>query len=396
MKMNKAKAEKSEVMSYRNGMEQTDPGLMDAVLAAARAADFTAFTPSDARRALEKPQRGAADFAALLSPAAAPLLEELALCARRETRARFGNAVTLFTPLYLSNYCENGCVYCGFNCRRDIGRARLDAAEIEEEMRVIARSGLEEVLLLTGESRRMSSPAYIGAACEIARKYFRTVGIEVYPMDSADYAALRARGADFVTVFQETYDAARYGDLHPSGRKRSFPYRFNAQERALLGGMRGVGLAALFGLADFRRDAFATGLHARLLQRRYPHAEIALSCPRLRPAAGNDGIEAAAQTPGEAELLQTICAYRLFLPFASITISTRERARFRDNAVGIAATKISAGVDVGVGGRAGKAKGGKAKGGEQFEIADNRSASEIREMLLSRGLQPVMSEYLYV
>jgi 2-iminoacetate synthase len=387
--MNKAKAEKSEVMSYRNGMEQTDPGLMETVLAAARAADFTAFTPRDARRALEKPERDAADFAALLSPAAAPLIEELALCARLKTRARFGNAVSLFTPLYISNYCENGCVYCGFNCRGDIGRARLDAAEIEEEMRAIARSGFEEVQLLTGESRRMSSPAYIGAACEIARKYFRTVGLEVYPMDSADYAALHALGADFVTVFQETYDTARYGDLHPSGRKRAFPYRFNAQERALLGGMRGVGFAALFGLADFRRDAFATGLHARLLQRRYPHAEIALSCPRLRPSAGNAEIEA--RTPREAELLQTICAYRLFLPFASITISTRESARFRDNIVGIAATKISAGVDVGVGGRA-----GKAKGGEQFEIADDRSAAEIREMLLSRGLQPVMSEYLYV
>jgi 2-iminoacetate synthase len=389
MKTMMHKPEDAEVMAYRDGMEQTDKGLMDAVLAAARAVDFTAFTREDVLRALAAPRRGAADFAALLSPAAAPLLEELALCARRETRARFGNAVTLFTPLYISNYCENGCVYCGFNCRRDIGRARLDAAEIEEEMKAIARSGLEEVLLLTGESRRMSDPAYIGAACEIARKYFRVIGLEVYPMDSADYAALRARGADFVTVFQETYDTERYGALHTSGRKRSFPYRFNAQERALLGGMRGVGFAALLGLADAGRDAFATGLHAQLLQRRYPHAEIALSCPRLRPAAGNDGFEA--RTPGEAKLLQIICAYRIFLPYASITISTRESARFRDNVVGIAATKISAGVDVGVGGRA-----GKAKGGEQFEIADKRSAAEIREMLLSRGLQPVMSEYLNV
>ncbi|MDR1573934.1 MAG: 2-iminoacetate synthase ThiH [Clostridiales Family XIII bacterium] len=380
---------KKDVMSYLDDMEQADSALMDQVLAAARAADFTAFTEGDARRAIDARRCGPADFAALLSPAAAPLLEALAQRAQRETRARFGNSVSLFTPLYIANYCENECVYCGFNRRNRIDRARLDAAEIEAEMRTIARSGLEEILLLTGESRRMSDVAYIGAACEIARRYFRTVGLEVYPMDSADYAALRERGADFVTVFQETYDTARYGALHPGGRKRVFPYRFNAQERALCGGMRGVGFAALLGLADFRRDAFATGMHAHLLSRKYPHAEISLSCPRLRPVAGADKIEP--QDVGEAELLQIICAYRLFLPFASITISSRERARFRDNIVGIAATKISAGVDVGIGGHT-----GRAKGGEQFEIDDGRSVSEICAMLRARGLQPVMNDYVYV
>ncbi|MDR1246617.1 MAG: 2-iminoacetate synthase ThiH [Clostridiales Family XIII bacterium] len=370
-------------------MERTDPDVMTGVLAVSRAMDFTAFTRADALRALYAERREPEDFAALLSPAAAPLLEEIALRAREETRARFGNSVSLFTPLYISNYCENGCVYCGFNCRNNIGRARLQQEEIESEMREIARAGLEEILILTGESRRMSDIEYIGAACEKARDCFRTVGLEVYPMNSADYAALREKGADFVTVFQETYDAERYGALHPLGRKRVFPYRFGAQERALLGGMRGVGFAALLGLSDFRRDAFATGLHARLIQRKYPHAEISLSCPRLRPIAGNDKIKP--KDVGETELFQIICAYRLFLPFAGITISSRESARFRDNVVGIAATKISAGVDVGIGGRAG---GGK--GGEQFEINDGRSVSEIRDMLLSRGLQPVMSEYVYV
>jgi 2-iminoacetate synthase len=379
----------NDVMSYADDMERTDRSVMTGVLETARATDFAAFTRGDALRALCSERREPADFAALLSPAAAPLLEELALRAREETRARFGNSVSLFTPLYISNYCENGCVYCGFNCRNKIDRARLCADEIESEMRAIARTGLEEILILTGESRRMSDIEYIGAACEIARGYFRTVGLEVYPMNSSDYAVLREKGADFVTVFQETYDAERYGELHPGGRKRVFPYRFDAQERALKGGMRGVGFAALLGLSDFRRDAFATGLHARSLQRKYPHAEISLSCPRLRPIAGNDKIKP--RDVGETELLQIICAYRLFLPFANITISSRESARFRDNVVGIAATKISAGVDVGIGGRAG---GGK--GDEQFEIDDGRSVSEIRGMLLSRGLQPVMSEYVYV
>ncbi|MDR1571681.1 MAG: 2-iminoacetate synthase ThiH [Clostridiales Family XIII bacterium] len=378
-------------MEYARGMEAIGSGIMDAVLAAAGAQDFSAFSEDDARRALGGRELSADGFAALLSPAAAPLLEQMAARARAETRARFGNSVSLFTPLYISNYCENGCVYCGFSRDRRIARARLDPAGIEREMLSISASGLEEILILTGESRRMSDLGYIEGACAAARRHFRVVGVEVYPMDSADYARLQACGADFVTVFQETYDTGSYGRLHPAGRKRSFPYRFNAQERALLGGMRGVGFGALLGLADFRRDAFATGLHARLIQRKYPHAEISFSCPRLRPIGGG-----AAFVPfelGEAELLQVICAYRLFMPFANITISSREGARFRDNAAGIAATKISAGVDVGIG-RRGAAP--EPAGDGQFEIADGRSVGEICAMLSARGLQPVMSEHLYV
>ena len=229
---------------------------------------------------------------------------------------------------------------------------------------------------------------YIGEACRIAGKYFRVVGVEVYPMDSGDYAYLRRCGADFVTVFQETYNPVLYGELPPGGRKRIFPYRFNAQERALIGGMRGVGFAALLGLGDFRRDVFATGLHAWLIQRKYPHAEISFSCPRLRPIQGesvkSSGI-------GEAELLQVICAYRLFMPFANITISSRERAGFRDSVVDIAATKISAGVDVGIGGHS-----GADVGDDQFEIDDGRTVEDIHAMLVSKNLQPVMSDYIYV
>jgi 2-iminoacetate synthase len=389
-------------MTYLDGMEAVDSSIMDRVLQAAEAYDPRRYTAADARRALDAAERGPEDFAALLSPAAMPFLEEMARRARRETRMHFGNSVYLFTPLYIANYCENQCVYCGFNCRTPITRARLEAPEIEREMKAIAASGLEEILLLTGESRKMSDPAYIAKACELARKYFRVVGLEVYPMNSGDYAWLRQCGADFVTVFQETYDPERYGDLHPGGRKRIFPYRFNAQERALMGGIRGVGFAALLGLANFRKDAFAAGMHARLIQRKYPHAEISFSCPRLRPwteAAerpqkhADTGIGAGvnSKNAGPAELLQIICAYRLFMPFAGITISSRENACFRDHVVGIAATKISAGVDVGIGGHT-----GKASGDEQFEIDDARSVHEIHDMILAQGLQPVMSEYLYV
>jgi 2-iminoacetate synthase len=189
-------------------------------------------------------------------------------------------------------------------------------------------------------------------------------------------------------VFQETYHPARYETLHLAGRKRVFPYRFYAHERAILGGMRGVGFAALLGLDDFRKDAFATGLHAYLLQRKYPHAEITLSCPRLRPIINDDSI--GAKNVDEAQLLQCLLAYRLFLPFANITISTREGEPFRNNAIKLGANKISAGVSVGIGGHQ-----KEAKGDEQFAIADTRSVQEIYTAILSQGLQPVLSEYLY-
>lgn len=379
----------TDPMTYQPDMEIIASDIMQQVLAARSAYDENAYTTADVKQALLQEHLTPEGFAALLSPAAAPLLEQLAHRAQAETRRHFGNAVNLFTPLYIANYCENYCIYCGFNCHNKIKRARLTAAEIEQEMQAIAAQGLEEILLLTGESPAMSDVRYIGDACRLARRYFRVVGLEVYPMDSADYAYLHQCGADFVTVFQETYDPDKYGQLHLGGRKRIFPYRFNAQERALRGGMRGVGFAALLGLDDFRRDALATGLHAYLLQRKYPQAEIAFSCPRLRPIINNDQINP--KDVHERQLLQIICAYRIFLPFASLTISSRESARFRDNVVGLAATKISAGVDVGIGGHS-----KESKGDEQFLIDDGRTVREICTMLTSRGLQPVASEYIYV
>lgn len=379
----------TDPMTYQPDMEIIASDIMQQVLAARNAYDENAYTTADVKQALLQEHLTPEGFAALLSPAAAPLLEQLAHRAQAETRRHFGNAVNLFTPLYIANYCENYCIYCGFNCHNKIKRARLTAAEIEQEMQAIAAQGLEEILLLTGESPAMSDVRYIGDACRLARRYFRVVGLEVYPMDSADYAYLHQCGADFVTVFQETYDPDKYGQLHLGGRKRIFPYRFNAQERALRGGMRGVGFAALLGLDDFRRDALATGLHAYLLQRKYPQAEIAFSCPRLRPIINNDQINP--KDVHERQLLQIICAYRIFLPFASLTISSRESARFRDNVVGLAATKISAGVDVGIGGHS-----RESKGDEQFLIDDGRTVREICTMLTSRGLQPVASEYIYV
>lgn len=377
-------------MEYMPDMEQIDSDIKDKVIEAMNAYEPDKYTENDVLQALEHDTKTIEDFKALLSPAALPFLEEIAQQAQAETRKHFGNSINMFTPLYISNYCENYCVYCGFNCHNKIHRAKLNYEEIEKEMQAIAKTGLQEVLLLTGESKKMSNVEYIGEACKIARKYFKVVGLEVYPMNSDEYSYIQKCGADYVTVFQETYNSDKYETLHLAGHKRVFPYRLETQERALMGGMRGVGFAALLGLSDFRKDAFATGIHAYLIQRKYPHAEIAFSCPRLRPIINNDKINP--KDVHEPQLLQVICAYRLFMPFASITISTRECQRFRDNIVQIAATKISAGVDVGIGGHS----DGEKKGDEQFEISDGRNVKEVYDALCKNGMQPVMSDYIYV
>ena len=378
-------------MKYLPDMEVLESDIMDQVLSAAEQYDPDMFTAEDVRMALAHEYRTPEDFGALLSPAALPLLEEIAVCAKKEKEKYFGNSISMFTPIYIANYCENFCIYCGFNCHNKIRRAQLTPEEIEKEMEAIAKSGLQEILILTGESKTKSTVEYIGEACKIARKYFRVIGLEVYPMNTEDYAYLHECGADYVTVFQETYHADKYETLHLAGHKRIFPYRLNAQERALRGGMRGVGFGALLGLDDFRKDAFATGMHAWYLQKKYPQAEIAFSCPRLRPIINNDKINP--MDVHEAQLLQVVCAYRLFMPFAGITVSTRECARVRDNLMKIAATKISAGVSTGIGEHVEEMED---KGDAQFEISDTRSVQEVYDGLLDEGLQPVMADYVYV
>ncbi len=385
------KEKRIDHMIYLPDMEILQSDIQGRVIKAMEDYDYNRYTAADVRNALDHERRSPEDFGALLSPAALPMLEDLARAARMETRKHFGNSINLFTPVYISNYCENFCIYCGFNCHNRISRAKLNEEDIEKEMRAVAESGLEEVLILTGESREMSDVKYIGEACRIARKYFKVIGLEVYPMNSEDYAYLHRCGADYVTVFQETYDSDKYETLHLAGHKRIFPYRFDAQERALMGGMRGVGFAALLGLHDFRKDAFATGMHAYLLQRKYPHAEIAFSCPRLRPIINNNKINP--MDVHEPQLLQAVTAYRLFMPYASITVSTRECARVRNNLVTIAATKISAGVSTGIGGHTEETG---QKGDHQFEISDGRTVEMVMKDLLRLDLQPVMSDYLYV
>ncbi len=387
---------RTDHMAYLEGMERISSDIMEKVLGQMQGYDYGRYTDADVCRALVRETCSVEDFKALLSPAALPHLEEMAAKAKQETSRHFGNTVYLFTPLYLANYCENYCVYCGFNCYNDISRKKLTMEEMEHEMQVIAKSGMEEILLLTGESHKMSSLAYIGEACRLAAGYFRNVGLEIYPVNSADYRYLHACGADYITVFQETYDAGKYETLHLLGHKRVFPYRFEAQERAILGGMRGVACSALLGLSDFRRDALASALHVYYLQRKYPHVEYSLSCPRLRPILNNDKINP--KDVHEKQLCQILCAYRIFLPYVGITVSSREQKHFRNGIVKIAATKVSAGVSTGIGGHEGRYSGIQEEdtGDEQFEISDGRSFGEMYGDMAAEGLQPVLNDYLYV
>ncbi|EAH7775403.1 2-iminoacetate synthase ThiH [Campylobacter jejuni] len=378
-----------DYMQYLPHMQELKSDILSKVLDEIQNYDETKYSTKEVQEALNATHLSIENLKALLSSAAEDFIEEVAFKSAKTKQKYFGNSISLFTPLYLSNYCNSKCVYCGFQKGNKIARAKLSEDEIHEEMQAIAKTGLQEILMLTGEGREFASVEYIAKACKIARQYFKVVGVEIYPMNEDEYKILHENGCDYVTIFQETYNPLKYSKIHLGGEKRIFPYRFNGQERALRAGMRGVAFAALLGIDDFRKDALATALHAYFLQKAYPHAEISISVPRLRPIINNAKIHP--KDVSEKRLLQVLCAYRLFLPFAGITISSRERVGFRDEVVKLGATKMSAGVSVGIG----EHKGEK-KGDGQFEISDERGVDEILAMLKNSNLQAVMSDSIYV
>lgn len=379
----------TDIMQYLDGMQIISHDIMDNVEKLYNNFDYNSITENDVKIALSKDILNITDFATLLSPIADKFLEDMAVRAKAETYKHFGNTISVYTPLYIANYCESHCVYCGFNCMNKIHRAKLTLEEIEAELKAIADLGFKEILILTGESRKKSNVEYIGSAVSIAKKHFATIGIEIYPLNSDEYAYLHSLGADYVSVYQETYNRTKYAEQHLRGEKRVFPYRFNAQERALIGGMRGVCFGALLGLDDWRKDAFAVGCHAYLVQKKYPFAEISFSCPRMRPYINNSKNNP--RDVHERQLLQVILAYRIFMPYATINISTREQQSFRDGVIGLACNKISAGSKVGVGGH-----DGEEKGDEQFDISDPRDLQQINSMLEKKGLQPIFTDSQYL
>ena len=346
----------------------------------AAAFDFELVTFDDVAASLARDNVDINDLGVFLSPAAASRLDDMASRAKELTERFFSRNIALF---YLANHRINHCDYCGYNMSNLIRRARLTHEEIENEAAAIAATGLKEILLLTGESRVRSSVEYIAHSIEIMKRHFEVIGIEVYPMEVDEYKALHRAGADFISVYQETYDPVLYDEVHIRGPKKIYNYRLNANVRALEAGFRGASFAALLGLGDFRRDAMACGIHAFTVNQRFPHAEIGFCVPRLRsyPNRGDQVADVA-----ESELLQVLLAYRLFMPRASISLSTRESAAFRDSCIGLGVTRFSAGVQTGVGGHA-----EEEKGDEQFHKADNRSVDEMVQAIAAKGGQPIFN-----
>lgn len=355
-------------------------------------------TAEDVRRALKVRRPSEADLMALLSPAALPFLEEMVVKAQGLALRHFGRTIQLFTPLYLANHCTNQCRYCGFNTRNAIDRVQLTPAQIAEEGKAIAATGLRQLLLLTGDAPRISTVDYIAEAARILRPYFPSIGVEVYSMDVQEYSTLVAAGVESFTMFQETYNPELYAYLHPAGPKRKFNYRLDAPERACQGGMRSIGLGALLGLDEWRRDAFFTVMHGAWLLRHYPATDISFSVPRMRPHTGEFQPKTVVS---DHELVQIMAAYRLYLPMAGITVSSRESAFLRDNLIGLGVTRMSAGVSTAVGGHAASQDSENAEnnpdiseaGPSQFEISDDRSVDEMVTVIEARGYQAIFKDW---
>ena len=343
-----------------------------------------ATTEADVSRILGRERISENDFLALLSPAAGACLEALASRAKDLTERHFGRTISLFTPLYVSNHCANRCRYCGFAATNTIPRSKLTIAEVRAEGEAIAATGLRQILLLTGEAPHTAGVPYLEDCVRVLRPLFPSIAIEVFPMETKDYARLIQAGVDSLTVFQETYDPTLYADLHPAGPKRNYAFRLDTPQRGAEAGMRVVNIGALLGLTEWRRELFVTGLHAAWLQKNYPGVDVAMSLPRMRPHAGD--FEPACVV-SDRDLVQAMTALRLFLPRLSITISTRETPGFRDSILPLGVTRMSAGVSTAVGGHAKPAETG------QFEISDGRSVAEVCRMLRAKGYQPVFKDW---
>ncbi len=331
------------------------------------------------------------DFMALLSPDAEAHIEDMARRSRELTLRYFGKTIQLYTPIYISNYCENRCAYCGFNADNKIDRKRLSPEEVEREACAIAQTGLEHILLLTGESRTMSALSYIKDCVRILNKYFSSISVEIYALTETEYAELIAEGVDGLAIYQETYDEEIYKSVHPSGPKSDYKFRLEAPERGARAGMRNINIGALLGLGDWREEVFRLGLHAKYLQDKFPGVDIGVSLPRLKPHAGSF---TASHKVSDRAMVQMITALRIFLPRLGISISTREKADFRDNLIPLGLTRISAGSSTYVGGHtAGSINKDNLP---QFEISDKRNVAEIMKMLGQKGYQPIMKDWLRI
>jgi 2-iminoacetate synthase len=315
------------------------------------------------------------------------LLEELAHAARETTRQFFGRAMGLYAPLYVSNYCENGCAYCGFHSTSKLSRKKLTLAEIDQECRALAATGIRSSLILTGESRYHSPPRYIRDTVAVAVKYFPYVALEVYPLQTDEYRDLYLAGADGVTLYQETYDRARYDELHYWGPKKDYDFRLQTPARIAEAGFRNISMGVLLGIADWKKDVLELFRHVRYLEKKFPGVEYGISFPRLRRVADD---KHRYREVTDREMVKIICAARLLFPRAGISLSTREDAHFRDRVIEFGVTRISAGSSTAVGGYATPKKDYHDG---QFEVHDQRGFAEVKSMLIRKGFDPVVTEW---
>ncbi|MGM0502233.1 MAG: 2-iminoacetate synthase ThiH [Bacillota bacterium] len=345
---------------------------------------FKQVQEQDIEDVLNKDKLTKQDFLALLSPQASNYLEEMAVKAHNLTVQNFGKTVTLYAPLYLANYCVNHCAYCGFSEANKIARKKLNAAEIKQEAEAVAKLGIKNLLILTGESRKHTPIAYLKEAVTVLKDYFPSLALEVYPLTVKEYQELIAAGVDALTIYQEVYDRKTYQQVHLAGPKQDYKFRLNAPERGCKAGMRSVNIGALLGLNSWVQESYFAGLHAKYLQDKYLETKINLSVPRLRAQQG--GFQPKAEV-NDKNLVQIMLAFRLFLPRVGINLSTREDKKLRENMLPLGVTKMSAESSTAVGGYATKQET------KQFDIADNRKVSEVKEMLANKGYQAVFKSW---
>jgi 2-iminoacetate synthase len=342
-------------------------------------------TEQDVRRALDNPVRDLEDFKALISPAAAPFLEEMAQKSHELTLQRFGKTIGMYIPMYLSNECQNICTYCGFSLDVDIARKTLTDAEIHAEARIVKEKGYEHLLLVTGEANKTVGLPYFRNAIGLLKPYFSQISMEVQPLEEAEYKTLVDDGVYAVLVYQETYHKADYKLHHPKGKKSNFNYRLDTPDRLGRAGVHKIGLGVLFGLEDWRTDTFFCATHLDYLERTYWKTKYAISFPRLRPCAG--GVELKS-TMSDRDLVQLICAYRLFNQEVELSMSTRESAVFRDHVIRLGITSISAESKTDPGGYA-----HPNESLEQFEIDDTRPTNEFAAVIKAAGYEPVFKDW---
>ncbi len=325
------------------------------------------------------------DFKALISPAATPYLEQMARRSKEMTLQRFGPTIGLYVPLYLSNRCSNICTYCGFSVGNKIQRTTLDSDQLAAEAKAIKKMGFDHILLVTGESPRKVGMDYFRQALAILKPYFSHISMEVQPLDTDQYRELSGLGVDAVLVYQETYHRQSYAEYHLKGRKTDFDFRLGSPERLGQAEIHKIGLGCLLGLEDWRSDAFHVALHLDYLEKRYWKSRYSLSFPRIRPCEG--GFQPKSPV-NERELLQLICAYRLLNPQVELSLSTRESALFRDNAMALGITTISAGSSTRPGGYS-----DAQQSLEQFSIDDSRSPKAVARMIKRKGYEVIWKDW---